>query len=86
MFLFGIVLDRTQAYLKASRLLTTTFVLIAIAGIWIIPAGKILLASLWAFFIGAFLLPVFTVSLPFTILITHPIPSDAANGLMITGS
>ena len=35
---------------------------------------------------GSFLLPIFTVSLPYTIIITHPIPSDAANGIMITGS
>ena len=86
LFVFGIVLDRTQAYLKAARLLTTAVVLLGIAGIWIIPAGNISATSSWAFVTGAFLLPIFTVSLPYTILITHPIPSDAANGIMITGS
>ena len=86
LFVYGIVLDRTQAYLKAARLLTTSTVFLGIAGIWVIPAGNISLTSSWAFVTGSFLLPIFTVSLPYTIVITHPIPSDAANGIMITGS
>ena len=31
-------------------------------------------------------MPIFTVALPFTITLTHPIPSDATNGIMMTGS
>ena len=60
--------------------------LCGIAAPFIIPAGNITYTCTWAFITGSFLLPIFTVALPFTVTLTHPIPSDAANGIMMTGS
>jgi len=86
LFVYGIILDRTKAYLKAARLITFAVTISGMAGPLIIPAGNITLTCCWAFFTGSFLLPIFVVALPFTVILTHPIPSDAANGIMLTGS
>ena len=86
LFVYGIVLDRTRAYLTAARLISTVVIFCGVAAIWIIPAGNIVITCAWAFITGSFVLPIFTVCLPFTITLTHPIPSDAANGIMMTGS
>ena len=86
LFVFGIVLDKTQSYLGAARVLTTLQVILNTLGIWVIPSGNVAIAGTWGFIYGAALMPIFTVSLPFNTFITHPIPSDAANGIMLTGA
>ena len=86
LFVYGYVLDRTQAYLTALRLITISVTVLVIADVFVIPAGNVYITCIFSFILGAFLLPIFTVSLPMNILITHPIPSDATNGIMLTGS
>ena len=86
LFVYGIVLDRTKAYLFASRLISVSVTLLGFSAIWIIPAGNLVYTGMWAFVAGSFVLPIFTVALPFTVILTHPIPSDASNGIMMTGS
>ena len=86
LFIYGIVLDRTQDYLTAARLIALSVLVCGCVAPWIIPAGNITITCIWAFTTGSFVLPTFTVCLPFTVVLTHPIPSDAANGIMITGS
>ena len=86
LFIYGVILDRTQGYLTAARVIGIGVLACACCAPWIIPAGNIVITCIWSFTTGSFVLPTFTVCLPYTVILTHPIPSDAANGIMITGS
>ena len=86
LFIWGIILDRTKAYLTSARILCIGTTIGACTGVYIIPAGHIIITCLWGFLVGSFVLAIFTVALPYTVVLIHPIPSDAGVGIMMTGS
>ena len=83
---FGVVLDKTKAFLTALRLIAITMTVLICFAPWVIPLGNVAVASIWVFCIGAFMFPSFPTCIAFSVRLTHPIPSDVANGLMMSSS
>ena len=79
----GIFLDKTQAYLCVSRLQTFSCAILQGLAIWVIPSGNITLACAWCACIGFWFSMTFPCYINYSIILTHPIPSDATNGIMI---
>ena len=79
----GTILDKTGGYRWAARIQTIMCAIVQAMAIYVIPAGNLTLACIWCFVIGFWFSWTFPCYINYSILITHPIPSDTTNGIMI---
>ena len=82
----GIILDRTKAFVKTNRIISALLTLLICGAPFIIPTGSVMLACIWVCCIGFFMFPSFPSCIAFNVRLTHPIPCDVANGLMMSAS
>ena len=83
---FGIVLDKTKAFVTAARLISTGLTVLFCGAPFIIPSGNVWIASIWVFCIGFFMFPTMPTCVAFAVRLTHPIPADVTNGLMVSAT
>ena len=79
----GTMLDKTGGYRCAARIQTISCAIFQAMAIYVIPIGNLTLACIWCFGIGFWFSWTFPCYINYSILITHPIPSDTTNGIMI---
>ena len=58
-------------------------VLVTAAPFWVIPAGDIIMTCVWCLCAGIIFAFTFPCYINYNVLLTHPIPSDITNGIII---
>ena len=86
MVISGKILDRTRAFLTSLRAVSVSLTLLICIAPWVIPSGSVVIACSWVFLIGVFMFPAFPICIAFSVRLTHPVPCDVANGLMMSTS
>ena len=66
----GIIIDKTQAYIKIIRLICIVCSIMAMLLIWIIPTGNLGLTLLSLAFLGTFISPILPAGYSYSVLIT----------------
>ena len=82
----GIIIDRTKAYIKVIRVITTVCAIALLAGIWVVPSGNIFITLIFGCLLGCFMTPILPAGYSFSVHLTHPLPPAVSNGLMMTGA
>jgi len=79
----GIILDKTKAFLRATRLVCFLSCGMIAFTMYAWPTGVAWLAAISCFVSGFVMTPIIPISFSFTVELTHPTPPASANGLML---